>query len=280
MFIHKKKGFTLIKKEFQEYFEKLNLQPESLSLELVSEIQKQHIANFSFNNFAVLLGKSISLEISDILNKIVTTGLGGYCFEHNKLMHDVLKSLGFNVRCLIARVINNQNIDSPRTHRITLLEWQNNHYLIDVGFGPKCPQDPIKIVDFKGAEETHSNYRIVRNQYNDYQLEINTDEGYYSLYTFNLNRYTEADCMVGNFYSNKHPKAVFVSNLVVSLIFPDMRLSLMNSTYHRIGLNNTEIVDIADHIHLQSIIDEDFNIMLSEVDCRTIYKKVCNSALF
>ena len=74
----------MIKKEFQEYFEKLNIQQESLSLELVSEIQKQHIANFSFNNFAVLLGKSISLEISDILNKIVTTGLGGYCFEHNK----------------------------------------------------------------------------------------------------------------------------------------------------------------------------------------------------
>ena len=54
----------------------------------------------------------------------------------------------------------------------------------------------------------------------------------------------------------------------------------MNSTYYRIGLNNTEIIDIADHIHLQSIISKDFNIMLSEVDCGTIYKKVCNFAFF
>ena len=52
----------------------------------------------------------------------VAKSLGGdYYFEHNALMYEVLKSLGFNVRILIVKVLNNQDIDSPRTHRITLL---------------------------------------------------------------------------------------------------------------------------------------------------------------
>ncbi len=263
----------MIKKEFRSYFEKLNIKPENLSLELVSNIQKQHLQNYSFNNLSVLLGEDISLDISDIINKIVIKGFGGYCFEHNKLMHDVLKSLGFNVRLLVGRVINNQDIDAPRTHRITLLEWQDDHYLIDVGFGPKNPQKPVKIEIFNDSNENNQSYRITQDRHQDFRLEMLTQDGYYALYTFNLNRYTEADCLVGNFYSHKHPNAVFVNNLIVSLIYPDVILSLINDTYHRIGTDNTDIIEIKDHRHLKSIVDKDFNIKLSGAECELIFQK-------
>lgn len=264
----------MIKKEFLTYFEKLNVQPIQLSMELVRELQKNHLAQFSFNNLAVLLGKTISLDISDIIKKIVTDGIGGYCFEHNKLMHDVLKSLGFNVRCLIARVVNNQDIDAPRTHRITLLEWDGDNYLVDVGFGPKCIQAPIKIKEDSELKVKYQTHRIVINQHGDYQLELLTDNGYFSLYTFNLNRYTESDCMVGNFYSNNHPYAVFVNNLVVSLILQDKIISIMNSIYYLTFENSITKIEIKDHIQLQSIIKDDFNIALSVEECITIFEEI------
>ncbi len=255
------------------YFRILDVQPANPSLQLVDELQKKHLARFSFNNIAVLLGRPISLDIGDIVQKIVVENDGGYCFEHNRLMHDVLSSLGFEVRCLIARVINNQDIDSPRTHRITLLKWQGDDYLIDVGFGANCLTFPIKIGQFNEADPKKQNFRIVLNKNQDYQLEIFTKAGYYSLYIFDLNRYTEADCLVGNFYSSQHPNANFVNNLVVSLILPDKVLSLKNNVYHRIGAKSTEIININGHRKLQDILTSDFNIQVGTSECELLFQK-------
>ena len=110
--------------KFNDYFNKLKIKPTKLTLKLVKKIQQKHLETFSFNNIAVLLNKPISLDIDDILEKIVTKNLGGYCFEHNKLLHDALLSLGFDVRISVARVLNNAKVDSPKTHRITLLKFK------------------------------------------------------------------------------------------------------------------------------------------------------------
>jgi len=262
-------------KNFEAYFHRLNVNPKQASLLMVSELQQKHLSEFCFNNLAVLLARPISLDISDIINKIVVENKGGYCFEHNKLIHDALLSLGYNVRCLIAKVLNNQEVDTPRTHRICLLEWEGDHYLIDVGFGPNTPREPIKIEENIESRQNRLSYRIVVNSHQDYQLELITEKGFFSLYTFNLNRYTEADCMIGNYYSSHHPDAVFVNNLVVSRILPEVTLSLRNDQYYRIGSENTETHQINDHWQLNVILNEDFNIALSEEDSICLYQKVC-----
>ncbi len=209
------------------------------------------------------------MEIEDIIDKIVIKNLGGYCFEHNKLLHDVLQSLGFNTRILIARVINNQDIDTPRTHRITLLEWQDSKYLVDVGFGASCPNTPLKLNDIDDGSQK---YRIIQNKDNEYQLEVLAPKGYFSLYKFNLATYTQSDCIMGNFYSSNYPNAVFVNNLVIALQRQDITLSLKNKTYHRIGEESTEMIDITDHVQLHSIINDDFHIPITKEQSRTLFE--------
>jgi len=263
------------KQTFDEYFKRLKIQRQKPSLKLVTEMQQKHIAELCFSSLTVLLKQAISLDINDIIKKMVFENRGGYCFEHNKLMHDALNSSGFKVRCLIAKVINNQDIDSPRTHRITLLEWDGVHYLVDVGFGPNSPRAPIQIVEGGKSKQNGLSYRLVINAQQDYQLELITEKGFFSLYTFNLNHYTEADCMMGNFYSSQHPNAVFVNNMVVSLIFPELTLSLRNNKYHRIGVDQTEIIHIHDHFQLQTIIKNDFKIQLSEAESELLYQRTC-----
>lgn len=264
------------KETFSEYFKRLKIQPGPPSLDLVSELQQKHLAQLCFSSIAVLLKKTISLGISDIISKVVIQNQGGYCFEHNKLMHDVLHFLGFEVRLLIAKVIHNQGIDTPRTHRITLLEWLGDLYLVDAGFGPNCPRLPIKIEEGSLSVQKGASYRLVLNSIQDYQLELMSGKGFLPLYTFNLHHYTEADCVMGNFYSSRHPNAVFVNNLVVSRILPEVTLSLRNKTYHRIKANNTEAFSIDDPFQLQDIIKNDFNISLSDDDCRILYESTPN----
>jgi len=254
--------------KFKLYFEKLDIDPSIISLDLLKEIQRKHLENFSFNNISVLLKQDISLDIDDIIDKIIVNNLGGYCFEHNKLMYEILKSLGFTVRILIAKVLNNQDIDSPRTHRITLVEWKNNQYLIDVGFGATCPQVPLNINDIKNNQD----YRIVKNEDNDYQLELLTKEGYFKLYKFNLMKYTEADCIMGNFYSSTYPNAIFINNFVITLRRKEVTLSLRNNTYYMIYKNETKIIEIKNNKQLYLIINNDFNMPLNKKYCNDLFE--------
>lgn len=46
---------------------------------------------------------------------------GGYCFEHNGLLCEMLEALGFEVTLYLARVIYNRDIHPGLTHRITLV---------------------------------------------------------------------------------------------------------------------------------------------------------------
>lgn len=247
--------------KFHSYFKKLNIKPKKLSLKLLAKIQKKHLATFSFNNIAVLLDRPISLDIDDILDKIVTQNLGGYCFEHNKLMHDALLSLGFDVRIAIARVLNNLKVDSPRTHRVTLVKLKGKEYLIDVGFGAMTPTLPL---EFSTKEIINNDYKISQNSSKDFVLEIQKKDDFFTLYKFNTVTYLEADCIMGNFYSCSHPKAVFVNNFVVSKKMKHKTLSLRNNCYHKISKNNTKRSNIMSAKQLNKILLNDFNINLSK----------------
>jgi N-hydroxyarylamine O-acetyltransferase len=251
---------------FSDYFKKLNIELTEPSLELVKALQKKHIATFSFNNIAVLLGKPISLNIEDIFEKIVTKNLGGYCFEHNALMYEVLKSLGFNVRILVAKVLNNQDVDSPRTHRITLLEWKNEQYIVDVGFGSATPPVVLKL---NNKEE--EGYKIVPLANGMYHFELLKGDEPFIFYRFDLTEYTESDCVMGNFYSSQHPNAVFVNNFVISLIFPKVTLSFRNGIYHRICQNGTEIIEVKSVEQLQLIVNDEFFIPLGMEECTLLH---------
>jgi len=255
------------KEQVTKYFKKLNIEPKEPSLELVKELQKKHLATFSFNNIAVIQGKEVSLDIEDIVEKIVTKNLGGYCFEHNSLMYEVLKSLGFNVRILLAKVLNNRDIEVPRTHRVTLLEWEDEQYLVDVGFGAMCPQVVLNI----NSQELKEGYKIVPAHNNSYELAYLKEEGYFTLYSFDLVTYTEADCAMGNFYSSHHPSAIFVNNFVIALRLLDVTLSFRNGVYYRIGKDKIEVFEIESVEALHKMINEEFKISLSVEECEYLF---------
>lgn len=198
----------------------------------------------------------------------MTQNLGGYCFEHNKLLHDALLSLGFDVRISVARVLNNTKVDSPKTHRITLLKFKGEEYLIDVGFGAMTPNIPLKISD----KNINNNYKIVKKNKSNFTVETAKKDKFITLYTFSDAKYTEADCKMGNFYSEQHPDAVFQNNLVISLKKKNKILSYRNNSYHQISKKFTNILNVIDHNELQDILENDFGINISKKDIKILFK--------
>ncbi len=245
----------------QTYLQDLGIERSVTGLALLKELQSRHIARYTFNSLAVVLGQEIAVDSESVFNKIVAQGHGGYCFEHNKLVFDILQDMEFDVRIVLARVVfSNPGADMPRTHRMTLVSLEDGDYIVDTGFGHFTARYPLKLEVGLEQDQGDGLYRIARSEDGDYCCQVLKDGDFMTLYTFDLNRYTEADCRSGNFYSYRHPDAVFVNNLVVCRNLRNDNLSLRNGEFHRIRNGETEITRINTERELHQILTQVFEL--------------------
>jgi arylamine N-acetyltransferase len=113
---------------------------------LTDELRSQHTA-------------PLHLDTESLVDRLVVRRKGGYCFEQNTLVHNVLEHLGYNVRQILARVVNlplqkDPDVSPPRPgnfHCVTVLEFQHEDselpstYMVDAAFGDKGPTQPIPL---------------------------------------------------------------------------------------------------------------------------------------
>ena len=67
------------------------------TLATLTEIHRHHARAIPFENLDVLLGRGIRIDPTSVEKKLIHDRRGGYCFEQNGLLRDVLTTLGFRV---------------------------------------------------------------------------------------------------------------------------------------------------------------------------------------
>ena len=252
------------------YLHALGLQRQAPDLALLTEITRRHVAQFAFSSVGTRLGDDLPLDMAALYQRIVVQRRGGYCFEHNGLVHDVLAELGFTVRLSLGRVIYNQATHPGLTHRVTLVDCEQSRFLVDVGFGPLGPGRPVNWAG-NTLSPTARNFRIAEPSPGEFHLQIQKDDGFFSLYRFELARYGQADCELGHFFSHKHPKAAFVNNLVVSRIFDAEVRSLRNRDYRILSAEGEQETAITSAAQLHRILVDDFGLAVSEAESLRLY---------
>lgn len=256
------------------YLEALDLSLSDDDLKFIRQLQSRHLEKFSFNSLAVVLSEVIPLDSESLHRKIVQYRRGGYCFEHNKLTYDVLSDMGYEVRILLARVVYNNGEEVPKTHRVTLLKLGGDQYIVDTGFGQFGARFPINLTPGLEQRQGLTRYRIVKDTNDEYAFQIFQKGEFHTLYTFDLARYIESDCLLGHFYSHQHAQAVFVNNLVACRKGGDCIRSLRNEEFHRIrGDGQTEIVMIDGGGVLQGVLAEEFGLSVDSSEAEFLYNK-------
>lgn len=251
----------------------LNLSP--FSIRFIKELQGAHLDTFPFSNLGVLLREDLSLESEVLFDRVVTNRRGGYCFEQNKIFFEILNSSGFHCDIVLGRVLHNRDIDVPRTHRITRVALADRNYIVDVGFGPLCPRQPLLVDLDKPQDQGDAVYRIIQPDLGRYLLQIKQAGGWFTLYSFDNGTYTEADCLCGHHYSSTHPDAVFVNNLVVSRKSYDNVRLLKNGEFHRIRRGETAITAVSSSDHLGAILVQEFGLDLTAEKLSILYEGYC-----
>jgi N-hydroxyarylamine O-acetyltransferase len=263
----------------QRYLDALGLEPAAPTLPFLARITRAHVATLPFSSVGPRLGDVLPLDADSLLDRLVVRRRGGYCFEQNGLLFEVLLELGFDARIQLARVIHNQDIHPGLTHRVTLVEIDGRSYVADVGFGPLGPPTPVPMPETGGADDTgdtdtDARFRVHEARPGDFHMQSIVDGERYSLYRFDLVRYGQSDCELGHFYSHRHPEATFVNNLVASLILDDEVRSLRNQAYWVIRADGTTTSAITSAAQLRELLADELGLRVTAAESQRLFDEL------
>lgn len=237
------------------------------TLETLAGIHLRHPQAIAFENLDPLLKRPISLLPEALEGKLLRAGRGGWCFEQNLLLRDVLEELGFRVTGLAARVMWNapEGVVRARSHMLLKIEGLDAEtYIADVGFGGLTLTAPLRLVPDIEQPTPHESFRLMRSGDN-YILQALVRDVWKPLYTFDLQPQHLVDYQVSNWHLEHHPESPFVSNLMAARVEPDRRYGLLNnklSTHHLGG--ETEQITLSTAVEMRQTLERVFQIKLPE----------------
>lgn len=214
--------------EIDAYFKRINYRGTTEpSLNTLIKLHHAQFHSIPFENFDILLGRSIDLDPQVVFNKLVFKKRGGYCFELNGLFLQALQTLGFTARALLAR-IHLTGTPSGRGHQLELVSVDGKDWLVDVGFGLNSPCKPIPLELDKPFIEDRKTIRLTDGGHYGTMLQILENDDWKNLYSFDLEYVFPADIAYGNYYASTHPEAIFTNSRVATIPHPGGGITLMD----------------------------------------------------
>jgi N-hydroxyarylamine O-acetyltransferase len=214
------------------------------TLKTLEAIHRLHVRTIPFENLDVLLGRGIRIDPVSIQRKLIHDRRGGYCFEQNQLLSQILVALGFRVTPLMARVRWQvpDGTSTPLTHVLLRVESEGVSHIADVGFGSMSLDRPLGLVFDQEQNVSLEPRRLVRRSIapgaGGHEVSVIAQQArlgaeWSDIYQFTLEPASEADFEMGNWYTSTHPQSRFVQNLIASRIDDTHRCTLLNREFAR-----------------------------------------------
>lgn len=255
----------LDEKSLQAYFNRIGYGGDrEPTLEVLRELHYLHPQAIPFENINSFLGIPVDLSLPGLVQKLVLEGRGGYCFEQNLLFGEVLRTMGFLVKGLSARVFWEvpEGEIKPRDHMLLLVQVDGRKYIADVGFGGASFTAPLSLDHPEPQETPIERYRIFKEA-DFYYVEIWIKEEWKLMYRFGLEPQLLPDYQVVSWYLCTHPSSLFVKDLMAARCMPWGRYALYNErfTIHR-KKEESRKRTITRHQELKQLLEEIFLIQL------------------
>ena len=201
------------------------------TLETLRALHELHPAAIAFENLDVLLGRRVRIDMGSVQHKLLADKRGGYCFEQNGLFGQVLRTLGFSVTGLAARVVFGYPPEHVRrSHMLLKIDLPEGPYIADVGFGGRAPSAPMDL-DVPDEQSTpHGGFRLARVG-NSFEQQTRIDGAWQTIYRFSLEEQSRQDYEMANWYVCTHPDSEFRVRLMVARLPPGKRLGLLNNQF-------------------------------------------------
>ncbi len=219
--------------DLDAYFARIDYRgPRNPTLATLQAIVQHHTQVIPFENLNPFLRLPVKLDLESLQAKLIYNRRGGFCFEQNGLLRQVLLALGFASKPLGGRVVWGRppGFMPSRTHMVQLLTIDGQAYMADVGFGGMTPTTPLLLEPDLVQETPHEPFRFVTDG-DDYILEALVLGTWRALYRFDLTIQQPADYELSNFWVCHHPDSHFISGLNVARVAPGRRYALRDNCF-------------------------------------------------
>jgi N-hydroxyarylamine O-acetyltransferase len=225
---------------FEPYLKRINysgaIEPNR---ETLRDLQVAHLRNVPFENLSIHAGEPIILDDEALFKKIVENRRGGFCYEANGLFAAWLRSLGFKVTMLSARVAKGaqpialedgpgalRSLEfGPEFDHMCLLVELEERWLADVGFGDSF-LEPLRLDSRSDQIQGNDTYRII--EVDDYLVLLHrkNDGPWNTEYRFTLEPHTYADFEAMCRFHQTSPESHFTRGRICSRATENGRITL------------------------------------------------------
>ena len=199
--------------------------PTDVSLTTLQALHLSHLLSIPFENLDIHARRPIRLEPELLFDKIVNQKRGGFCYELNGMFAWLLRSLGFEVTMLSARVTDGNGGFGPEFAHMLLRVDLEEPWLVDVGFGDSF-REPLRLLQAVEQVQTMGAYRLLVDNDTWLYETRSESEKWQSEYIFTLQprMLREFDDMCH--YQQTSPHSSFTKRRVCTLATPDGRITL------------------------------------------------------
>lgn len=249
--------------DLTHYFERIHYDASvDTTLDCLTGLHAAQRYSIPFENFDIQLGRSIDLAPERLIQKLVYSNRGGYCFELNGLFLMALRHIGFEARILLGRV-HLTGKPTGRGHQITLVTLGDRQWIVDVGFGAETPRAPIPLEPGATIEWQNQKQRIIESEDYGYMLQVLKGDSWDNLYSFDLGHVCQGDLDYGNHYTSTGPDTIFVQARLAEMATPDGSRRLLNNTLTLEEAGSRETMEVAEGPEYMEMLEARFNIRLN-----------------
>ncbi len=205
--------------------------PSEPTLETLRSVVAVHSSAISYESIDVLLGRTPRLDLESLQQKMIAGVRGGYCFEQNMLFRGALRSLGFAVTSLQARVVRGLAIDAarPAFHMVLRIDLPEGKFLADVGFGNLAPTVPLALLADVEQETPHEPMRFIAIG-DELTLQCRLGQRWEHIYRVVMLPRLDPEYEIVNWFAASHPESPYRSNLIAARPGPRRtRITLFNA---------------------------------------------------
>lgn len=205
--------------KFESYLGIEHLNDTAIDIDTLNDYMAHFMLTVPFENINVQNHIPISINIEDLLNKVVKQHRGGFCYELNHLFGTYLEEKGYEVYRASGTVHQPDGaLALEGSHMSLYTKLNGDLYVIDVGFGDlpihaipmTNASHPINISDMNGQ------FRAILDNENRYYIQKLKNSKWTTLYHANLEPQSIQDFSEKIVYNESHPNSIFVKQLLIT----------------------------------------------------------------
>jgi len=222
-------------------------------------VQYAAVTHIAYENLDILDGVPISLDSGSLYEKIVVCGRGGYCFEVNGLLADMLLRMGVAVSERFARYLRGETGVPMRRHRVAIVSCEDGEYMCDIGIGQIAPRYPVKLEEGTVQKQFGEAYRFERDADLGWVLCDFYKGEWRRFFSFTEETNYPVDYIQPSFWCEHHPDSPFNKAPMLSIKTAYGRKTIDGRTYKVfVGDDLTYIEENIDTVRFNELLKDEF----------------------